>query len=282
MKGGYPMPIPQHLKEQKIWTLSSSDKIPIDLFDVYQSGLYIPLRLNTVGQLYDYDTVKSVHNNHPDTYMTLYVNQDLNITLVDIETEGVREDNPFMYLDFDYFEVSKSGGRHGILPYTVNEIPEITKDKATETELFSNNHFMIITEDEAPLPQIKYHLTDLSDRFNEASNEDIDIDGTRFEDVYLTGFQKLQLESLNIKPYKYLDPDTSANEFKYVRYITRQVLTLYHDEDTVISGVVYLTNQFMPYRNKHTKYANFRKYGYISKRLQTILDAVYSILETQY
>lgn len=276
------MPIPKHLKEQKIWTLSSPDKIPLDVYELYQNGIYKPLQIASIGQCYDYYTTKKIQLKHPETYMTIHSDTETTFTLVDIEKEGVTEYNPFLYLDFIYFERSKSNGRHGMLLYQIDELQDILKDGDTDTEFFKNNHFMIITEDELELPETKYTLFDFIDKLtskNEKSTRELD--GQEFETVTLSNIDKIKLRLINIQSYQHFDPDESANEFKYVRYITKTVLRHFGqlDEDTLLNYVIYLTNLYMPYREKHYKYANFAKYGYISKRLYMILNAVFSIIE---
>lgn len=276
------MPIPTELKEQNIWTLSSPDKIPLDLYDLYTAGVYRPLQLTSIGRCYTYDTAKKVQQQHPETYMTIHSDENTNFTLVDIEKEGVFNGNPFLTLDFVYFERSKSNGRHGILMYQVNSLNNIIKDKETETEFFKANHFMIITEDEIDIQTINHSLhqfeSRLQPKFNDINNH---IDGTQFEKVRLSGLDQFKLESIKFQHYRILDPDQSVNEFRYVRYITNTLRRHFGDVDEklLIQYVIYITNIYLPYRNKHYQYANFSKYGYISKRLQLILDAVYSVIE---
>lgn len=276
------MPIPEQLKEQNIWTLSSPDKIPLDLYELYENNIYQPLQITGTGRCYNYEITKKVQQQHPETYMTIHSNDKTNFTLVDIEKDGVKDNNPFMYLDFVYFERSKSNGRHGILLYTLESLNNIIKDSITETEFFKSNHFMIITEDELSIETPKHTLYDFEERlkpkFDTSTKE---VDGSNYENVSISNIDKIKLTLINIQPYKHLDPDESANEFKYVRYITSTLRRHFGniEDDTLIKYVIYITNLYLPYRQKHQQYANFSKYGYISKRLQLILDAVYSILE---
>lgn len=278
------MPIPKELKEKEIWTLSSPDKIPLDLYELYETGLYKPLQLLTFGRLYNYETVKKVQKKHPETYVTIHSDDELNITLVDIEQQGVYDANPFLYLDFIYFETSKSGGRHGILLYKVESLNNIIKDKDTETEFFKSNHFMIITEKELKINEYKYDLYDFEERlkpdFNPVRKE---MDATSFEveksNIY--PMNQVRIYNIDVQPYTHQTSDESVNEFRYVRYIVKTIqrnlgrLT----EDELINCTIYMTNLYLPYREKHRQYANFQMFGYISKRLYLILRAVYSILE---
>jgi len=276
------MPIPQKLKDMRIWTLSTKDKLPLDVGFLHSASEYVLFTPKWGSRCYKYDVCKKIQQQFPDTKMTIKANSNHNLTLVDIEKEGNGNFNPYLKLDFIYLEKSTNGGLHGLLDYKLDTKP-IIKDHEFQTEFFNDNHFMIITENEIDIINQQYQLFDFKNRLQpkEKSEQIFDIDmeyQTTLKDVDKKRIQK----ELFVKPYSVANhQDKSREEMKYVTNLGYKILKKFKYEDInhFISLLEYACDLHLPYRHKHEEEFNAEGYGHLTKRKYMIIRAAEYILE---
>lgn len=273
------MAIPEHLKDLPIWTLSDTDKCPLDIHHLYTTGaekLYSPTR---GSKLYTYKAAKKVQRKKPHTLLTIRPRAEDNITLLDIEPEGVKIDpNPYMKMKVDYMESSMSGGIHGIILDTIEDVQDIFKDEQFQTELFKNNHFMIITENEIdpPVPP-EFTLQDYAQRIKDVSPKLSELEYAYSPDDSsheIDEDTKTAIRKIFVRPFKNDSKDASRNEYRYGVYLSGLLMRKLKPAklNTLISHVLYMAEFHLPYRDKHKRRANYTDYGNLSWREYTLIQ----------
>lgn len=254
------MTLIDELKTRKIWTLSDSEKRPLDLHSLATANAEV--LHSKSSKLYTYEICKEVQEKHPETHLTIHVDSTRDdYILVDIEPEALEmESNPYVHLKMGYLEYSLGGGLHGIIQKRPSFLSDIFKDGDYETEIFSNGHFMIITENElseAEKPQALYDIEQFKERFDEIRTKDIDT--TRLEstgpvtDVKLHPLIQHELNKIPVKMFMTTVTDKSRNEFKYAMSIAGTLKNRYEniELETLIKYTYYLVNKHIDYRPKH-------------------------------
>lgn len=272
------MPIPARLKSSPIWTLSNREKMPLDTNMLYTQGIEMNYYPEHGSRCYTYDICKKVQEKYPETLMTIRPRPEDGITVVDIEPEGNHLDNPYMYLDFIYTELSSSGGIHGILDYQI-EMKTIQKDKERETEFFQYDHFTIITENEIPLPEAKYHLFDF---MNQLKQNTITTYEYKDIEIHISPILKARLDQLKINKFKIKPSDDKSQvEFRYLMHIGYKVHKIvgHHNFNQFVECIEYLSEKHMPYRDKHNTVGNYAEYGAMSWRKYTTIKAAEYVIE---
>lgn len=275
------MPIPNKLKELRIWTLSDKDKKPLDVGLLYSTSKEILFSPSRKSKCMTYDACKKVQKLFPDTLMTLKANKDVKLTLVDIEKEGNGDFNPYLDLNFIYLEESSNGGLHGLLDYRL-DTRAIIKDEDLQTEFFNDNHFMIITEKELPINQPKYTLFDFEDRLKSKEKE-IDYEHDINLNIDLSDNEKLLIRKyIFVKPFSVgKHQDRSQIEYHYMLMLGRKLQNKfnYNDIDTFIRHLIFACDLHLPYRDKHYTRMNTEDFGEVTKREYSIMKAGYYIYE---
>lgn len=275
------MSIPTKLKEKKIWTLSNTEKIPLDIGILYTSGEEVPFSQERKSLYYTYDVCKKVQKIYSHTKITIHATSDIPLTLVDIEKEGNIETNPFKYLDFIYLEKSTNGGLHGLLNYKIEKMNQIIKDNDFQTEFFNDNHFMIITEDEIELPESKYQLFDFQEKLIKPKQTEYHV--TKPSMIDLPEIEKsLIRKQIYVKPYSVAShQDTSLIEYKYMIMLGRKLRKKfkYQNIDQFIKHLMYACELHLPYRDKHYQVINSHDFGEVTKREYSIMKAATYLYE---
>lgn len=275
------MPIPIELKQQKIWTLSNSDKIPLDIGILYTSGKEVPFSQERKSLYYTYDVCKKVQNLHPEMKITIHATSSVQLTLVDIEKEGNIDHNPFKYLDFIYLEKSTNGGLHGLLNYKIESMNQIIKNSEFQTEFFNDNHFMIITEDEIELPKSTYRLFDFKEKLKKPTQTEYHVTKPSMIDLPETE-KALIRKQIYVKPYSVgSHQDTSLVEYKYMIMLGRKLQKKfnYKNVEQFIKHLIYACELHLPYRDKHYEVINSQDFGEVTKREYSIMKAATYLYE---
>ena len=150
------MPIPQALREAKLWTLSGAKKLPYKPECLANNELKLGHSPVDNHLLVNYQKVKEYqeHYNFDNTLRPcIWIDNKMNFLFVDVEPEGAGiPNNPYLTLPYLYLERSRNGGYHGILPvqipekYKWLEARAVIKDPSYATEVFFDRHFMTFTE----------------------------------------------------------------------------------------------------------------------------------------
>lgn len=147
------MPLPQSLKDAKLWTLSNKDKLPLDPKSYHRTKPYgwSPTK---GSPLLDYEGVK--RHQRPGLLPALYVSsKNLPFLVVDVESEAMPH-SKYNHLPYLYLEWSMNKGLHGILPLIGRPFEEsVIVDEDHHTEFMLNRHFITFTEDEIELDQLQ-------------------------------------------------------------------------------------------------------------------------------
>lgn len=292
----YTSTFPQALALRECWTLSSTNKIPLDatlLTKTYGMYHYNPTKR---PKLYTREQMQPLLEKYPECQLCCKMTKESQFLAVDIEPEGMVKTNPYLTLPFIYLEFSTNNGLHGLIPFTkASELSKgIFKDETHHTEFFAFDHFISWTGRTAVLKTLTENKKiaqseDIQEKllkllnylggpletdhhyFNQQSITHYDLTPS---DQQLALYIQTQLKSFNGYP---LGCDQSRIDAKYMAHVIGKCFVidptlknLQNYRTRLLPIACYLIDQQLPYRKKHRVKANFTHYGYTTNRMRSI------------
>lgn len=300
------MPIPELLSNAPIWTLSGSDKIPLDPIVLKNNSYRVGFSHKSEGLLPLAQVLELKRKLNDDTlYPAMKLDSKRQYTVCDIEPQENIGSNPWMKLPFIYLETSRNGGYHGILPVRYNDAFSkrvAIKDKANEMEFIMDRHFITLTQKEIEVPKENLNIS-LSDEFQKTLAEKIiailpksepldfsELDNvdkgslhtllnTKLEPKNQQLLYKLNLPKLVFKP----SDDKSVVEARTVARIASKLI--YFDNTLKLeanrSQLLTMTNiaskALIPKRKKHYRMSNYSDVGrasYFDRLIYTTVEHI--------
>ena len=174
-----------NLKSKKRWTLSTKDKIPIDINHLLFGTTEPKIRGASYRDercLNTYQTVSDIVD--PSQYLTYFINaQNEDFLLIDIEPSAPTKLKNWMLnnIPFVYGELSQSGnGYHLVVPKpkSFDDFPTKTtkpsfKNKKKDFEILLN-HYITFTKKEIPLPKNPKPIEHIDQMFRLIAKKQLD------------------------------------------------------------------------------------------------------------
>lgn len=303
--------LPKDLMDMPIWTVSNADKVPLDPKDLIYNNTetYFKPAIHT---LMPFETVYTYlqEMKNPNLKLAIKLTREIPYCVVDIEPEGMMQDNPYFSFPYIYLEYSRNKGLHGILPFNPpKEFDYLSdkfavKDKVWETEtLIGNDHFATFTLNELPLDQYKQRLqysksADFQQRFaeyiKEKTNDIIEVDEKAAIDDLTEGFDSFQqmvnipledtdkanMDKVLAKTEMLFEGAKSEEEYRKILEIYGRLTTIdkmYLSNSWLTTRTIpimwQMINQRIHFRTKHRDNRN-SKYGAVPWLAYTLISGI--------